>query len=259
MKEKNSQEKGLLYGLQKSGLGDKEAALYLAALSLGPVGMSDLSKSAGLKRPTAYLAFRSLAEKGLMTCFKNTSGFKFAASRPETLLAKAKRNVESLNDLVPQLDAVAEKENNKPRTFYYEGKEGYFIAMNDSLKNNPDKLLRHIGSISEIHRVVTPEYDYAHYLPQRVKSEIFLRALYFENEIATELMKRKHNAEMREIRLLPKKYFHKTSMLIYANRVAFFSSEKELMAVIIESDAIAASEKKKFDLLWDYAPTKTLS
>ncbi len=50
--------------LQGYGLSKHEASLYIAALSSGAVGMSELARRAGIKRPTAYLAFRSLVTKG---------------------------------------------------------------------------------------------------------------------------------------------------------------------------------------------------
>ncbi len=186
-----------------------------------------------------------------MSTFKSTSGFKFTASRPETFLAKNKKDAESLTMLVPQLNAIAEKEHSAPKISYYEGKDGYFIASEDSLRNTPDKDLRHIGSISELHSIIGAEYDYNSYIPRRVKAGIFVKALYFEHEVPTEMSSRKHSSEFREIRHLPKEYFYKTSMLIYGNKVAIFSAEKELITVIIESEAIAESERKKFDLIWD--------
>ena len=153
--------------------------------------------------------------------------------------------------LVPQLNAIAEKERGTPKISYYEGKDGYFIAAEDSLRNTPNKDLRHIGSISELHRIVGAEYDYNSYIPRRVKAGIFVKALYFEHEVPIEMSSRKHPVELREIRHLPKKYFYKTSMLIYGNKVAIFSAEKELITVIIESEAMAESERKKFDFIWD--------
>jgi hypothetical protein len=165
-------------------------------------------------------------------------------------LAKNKKDMESLAVLVPQLNAIAEKERGEPKIFYYEGKDGYFIAAEDSLLKTRDKTIQHIGSISELHRVIGADYDYNSYIPRRTKAGIFFKALYFENEVPLEMASRKHPAELREMRHLPKEFFYKTSMLIYGDKVAIFSAEKELVTVIIESEAIAESERKKFDLIW---------
>jgi sugar-specific transcriptional regulator TrmB len=249
MKTKDISNEEFVEKLREYGLSKHEAALYLATLASGSVGMSELARRAGIKRPTAYLAFRSLVTKGLMSTFKSTSGFKFTASRPETFLAKNKKDMESLTMLVPRLNAIAEKERGEPKIFYYEGKDGYFIASEDSLRAR-DKTIRHIGSLSELHSVISADYDYNSYIPRRTKAGIFFQALYFENEVSPEMTSR-NSAELREIRYLPKEYFYKTSMLIYGNKVAIFSAEKELITVIIESEAMAESERKKFDLIWD--------
>lgn len=56
--------------LEKIGLNEKEASLYLATLNLGEAPMSRLSKEAGLKRTTAYQIFRGLEKRGIMGSFK---------------------------------------------------------------------------------------------------------------------------------------------------------------------------------------------
>lgn len=52
--------------LQSYGLNEKEARLYLAAISLGVASVMQLARKAGLKRPTTYLIIESLLEKNLL-------------------------------------------------------------------------------------------------------------------------------------------------------------------------------------------------
>ena len=40
-------------------------------------------------------------------------------------------------------------------------------------------------------------------------------------------------------------------MAIYGNKVAYFTSEKELVSVVIESDEISEMERQKFKFLWN--------
>ena len=235
--------------LKDYGLDERETALYLASLGLGQASMAELAKKAGIKRTTAYLSFQLLEKKGLMGSFKMSSGLKFVATRPEALLEKAQRQLEEIKLALPQLKSITEKAGG-PRIYYYEGKEGYFTAAEDSLKT-ANTTIRHIGSLAEIHKVVSFDYDANHYVPTRVQRHILFKALYFKSELGENIQKRNHAAELREMKYLPEKYLEKTSTLIYGDKVAIFSSRKELITVVIESKTIVEAERKKFDLIWD--------
>lgn len=241
--------------LMEYGLDEKEAILYIASLSLGDKGMSELAKKAGLKRTTAYVVFKSLENKGLMGSFKMKSGMKFVATPPEILIKKAQKQVQELQSLLPQLKALEIKPDSHPKITYYEGKEGYMIAAEDSLKT-PNSILRSIGSLAEQHKVVGLKYDTKYYIPSRLKKNISFRALYFRSQVEDEIKNSNNTKELREVRYIPEKYIHKTSMLIYENKVVVFSTQKELITVIIESAEIAESEKQKFDLIWDLIGNK---
>ena len=102
--------------------------------------MSELARDANLKRTSAYVIFQGLEKKGLMGSFKMKSGLKFVATSPDFLLKRAEKQAENLKTLLPQLNSLAQKQDQKPQITYYEGKEGYFIASEDSLKlsNSPE-------------------------------------------------------------------------------------------------------------------------
>ena len=53
--------------LQKIGLSDKDAEVYLACLELGTQPASVIARKAGLKRPTTYLILEGLLKRGLVS------------------------------------------------------------------------------------------------------------------------------------------------------------------------------------------------
>ncbi len=233
--------------LKSMGLSDKEISLYMAALQLGDSGITDLAKKAELKKTTAYMTFKSLEQRGLMGSFKMKSGMKFVATKPEALLIKTEKDLGDLKKIIPELRAIANNADKKPKITYYEGREGYITACEDSLKK-PHITLRHIGSLTELHHIVGEKYDLEHYIPTRVKRHISIRAIYTDDTSVG--FKKMNNSERREMRFLPKDYKLKTAMLIYENKVVITSSQKDLITIVIESDDIASDERDKFDLLW---------
>lgn len=235
--------------LEKFGLNESETALYLASLGLGESGMTEIAKKANLKRSSAYLVFKTLEKKGFMGSFKMKKGLRFVATSPKILLSKAENHLSELQNIIPQLNNLSEQAKNKPKITYYEGIEGYKIMMEDSLQKQ-NNLLRQIGSLSELHKIVGEEVDLKNYIPRRLKNKISLKAIY-SKDVSENIKKRNHPKELREIKYIPEKFQTKTATLIYDNKVIITTSKEELMAVVIESEEIADAEKKKFDLIWD--------
>jgi len=241
--------------LKELGLDDGEAMLYLAALKLGEAGMSELAREARLKRTSAYVVFQALEKKGLMGSFKMRSGLKFVATAPEFLLKKTEKQIEDLKILLPQLNSLTQKPDQKPQITYYEGKEGYYLASEDSLRQF-NSTVYHIGSISEIHNVIGEEWDLNYYIPTRLKKHIRFKALYFKSQMPESFLGARHAELLREVKYLPENQIYNSSKLIYGNKMAIFSSKKELITVIIESPDIAESERRIFDTIWSLSSIK---
>jgi HTH-type transcriptional regulator, sugar sensing transcriptional regulator len=236
--------------LKTYGLTDEETALYLAGLKTGEAPLARIAKNAGIKRPTAYSIAKSLEAKGLMGNFKMRSGLRFVASPPSTLAKQLERKKEEVEKILPELSALSGKLQTKPKITFYEGEEGYFTILEDSLETKND-VIRAIGSLGKIYEVVTEEYDHNHYIPTRVKNNTKYRALHFQWESAHIFTPEKNAKELREQKFLPEKYMMPNYTLIYRNIVSIFTSKKEMIAIRIESEEIAESERKRFDLIWD--------
>lgn len=235
------------------GLGEREASLYLASLELGESGMTAIAKKAKIKRPTAYLTFKTLEARGLMGSLKMRDSLHFIATEPEMFFAREERRLKELANLLPQFKELTVNKSYQPKIMYYEGKEAFKVVAEDSLRDH-GSILRYIGSLGELHNVVGEDYDLQHYLPRRIKKGIFMKGLLF-NDLSSKAKAHTEEVsderELREVRLLPVKYKHSTSSLIYGDRVIIFGGGKEKIVVVIESKEIAFSEKQKFDLIWD--------
>ena len=79
------QENKLLKSLEKFGLPEKEAKVYLASLKLGPAPVQTIAKEAKVVRPTAYVMIESLQRRGLMGETKKGKRRLFIAGRPDHL------------------------------------------------------------------------------------------------------------------------------------------------------------------------------
>lgn len=233
--------------LASLGLTANEASLYLAALEIGETGMTNLAHRAGLKRTTAYVTFATLQEKGLMHSYTKKGKSRFVASSPSIIKNQLKDRLNTIDELTPQLEALTPQKH-RPRVSYYEGKEGYLIAARESL-SSPNTTIYHLGSLKQIHNVIGLGYDEEQYVPERIKNNIYLKALYPIDEIPKEW--HKMDNKLRTIKPLPKESMTTASTLIWDDAVAYFSGEDELFTLIVHSADLAAAEKAKFDLIWN--------
>jgi len=235
--------------LEEYGLSEKESTLYLSSLVAGQSTMTNLAKRAGIKRSTAYLVFKSLEKRGLMGSVQGSNASLFMAIDPYVLSMKANSVANKIQAMVPDLQALEKNYANKPQVSSFEGPEAYKTVLQDAL-TKPNKTIRHIGSLSEIHRVTTEEYGFGFFVPTRIKQNIFLKALYAE-EAKSVIGKLNDKKSLRKVKFLPKNYDHRTSMMIYDDTVVITSSIDELVTIVIKSARIAEAEKSNFDLIWD--------
>src|ERR1700692_203110 len=96
--------------LQEIGLNEKEAAVYLALLSVDSSSVLDLAKKTKIKRPTVYVVLETLSKKGLVS--ETTVGNKthYQAEPPERLETFVERqkvvleeHSKRLIDIIPQI------------------------------------------------------------------------------------------------------------------------------------------------------------
>lgn len=241
-------QENIYFTLKGIGLNEREIQLYLAALKTGEAGMSELARLAGLKRTSAYLIFENLEAKGFLGSFDTRRGKRFVARDPANLLEKARKEMQAIQDILPELKAFSAQNQDAPRITYYEGSDDYERIVEECLQS-PNTTIRHIGCLSGLLETLGKEYDHKHFAPERIKNNIYLKAIY-EKETAP-LFSRDTPAKLREIRFFPSPCKIKTLTLIHKDRVIITTSKDNLGVIVIDSREIAEAEKEKFDLLWN--------
>lgn len=240
----------MLKTLEKLGLTDKEAKVYLANLELGPAKIQDVAKKSKIKRTTVYVIIDSLMQKGLISFYQSKKTKKFVAEEPYKLSLLLKEKQDVLKKIMPQLEALVKKDKTeRPEVRFYQGREGCLTILEETLEKASSEIF-YLGSIDDIYKIITKDYDYAHYIPTRIAKKIKFKALLFQDEGSLKL-KANEKKHLREIKFLPKTYFFSSSMFIFQDKIALISSEKELVGIVIKSQDLAEMECQKFRLLWD--------
>ncbi|MEK7105308.1 MAG: helix-turn-helix domain-containing protein [Patescibacteria group bacterium] len=133
--------------LMHLGLSEKEAAVYVAALQLGPVPVQDIAKQSKVNRATTYVMIESLEKRGLISSTIKDKKRIFIAEAPDRLLSLIRLQKKELEEqenemahLLPKLNALFNRSGEKPEVRYLEGVEGLEMLRREFEKLNGETI-----------------------------------------------------------------------------------------------------------------------
>jgi sugar-specific transcriptional regulator TrmB len=242
----------LRHVIQSVGLDTEEAALYIAGLKLGTAPASAYAKKTGFNRITTYNNLEKLTKRGIFSVVRKRNAKSYQPISPEKLSIEARKNVEALERILPDLRGIMGNHHRTPRVRYFEGMEGVRKVYEDTL--TADGLLLNFAN-SKMVRSFWKDYD-TEYVAERVKKGIFLKGIAPDDE-AGRKVQGEDKINLREIRLVSVKDFPLSNEIkIYDNKVAIVSfpeDESEIFGVIIESKEVADTQRQIFEMAWRYA------
>ena len=228
--------------LQKLGLANSEASVYLALLELGPSLAGQISRKTGIHRRNIYDITERLIQKGLIGYIVKNNRRLFEAANPERLKEILKEKQRELEEALPNLTFLYQKTKEKQETNFYKGIEGLKTIFQEQLEGKNKEILI-LGASSSAFEVL-PFY-FKWYDKDRVKKKIKARI------IASEKLSKK--IPLSEIRRLPEKYSNPLAINIYGDKVAIILWKKPPLAIVIKEQEIADSYRKYFELMWKSA------
>lgn len=235
--------------LKKLGLSQKEAQLYLIALESGPASVAKLAQKSGLKRGTIYEFLGEMIERGLLEITISGKRKLYAGVEPKKLQKIIERQKDILESLIPDLSLLGSNSSTKPRIKFYEGREGILKAYYEILDLPDGSEVVGFATLGEIYKLFTKS-DVDKYVKKRAAKRIMEKLIMPTDEYA-ESHSADNKKEWRQTLLVPKNKFPISSEInIYQNKVAITSLGDEKVAVIIESQQMADTQRAIFNLLW---------
>jgi len=242
----------ILRELMHLGLSEKEAAVYVASLELGPAPVQDISHKSRVNRATTYVMIEALSSRGLMSTFVKGKKKFYVPESPDrlrTILRAQRKEIEDketeLGRVLPMLLALFNVEGAKPQIRYLEGPEGLqtvretFVALTgEYLQIVP---LDDVATVKEI--MDTRE----EHLGKLAATEAKHRALLVSKHDASDLPLAKHG----EVRILPADKFPiHAEITVRGNHLFLYSYRSAVVAFIVVSKEIAETVRTLFDLAW---------
>jgi sugar-specific transcriptional regulator TrmB len=239
--------------LQNAGLSERESRVYLTCLEMGEASVAKLAKKTQIKRTTVYLLIESLQEKGLIGLIKKGNKTLYVSEDPRKIAEKMEQKKSAIEKILPELLALTNFTNTKPRIKYFEEKRAVEEIYLDTLFYPDQEILSWFPAT-----LVQENKDFFndYYIKKRLEKKIWVRAIapktadmqeYFQKDIQ----------ELRQTRLISQNIFNiEVGIILYGKSKLGIVSYDENMGLIIESPKIYRSLKNIFELAWNSLPEK---
>ena len=231
--------------LRKIGFSQNEAKVYLAALELGLDSAQNIAKKANLQRTTTYSVLDYLVERGVIGKSKERNKTRYKAESPDKLLSIVNDLRQEIQKKLPEMEAIYNSSETKPRILFYEGKGSIQNVYDDTLREKPTEILE----LNTDAYFNYPTVDQV-YIAKRMSLGIHAKRIAGSGSRWQVKHQGYDQSELSETLIVPKDMFWPgIEVNIYNNKVAFLNYAEE-MSVIIESKAIAEAMRQTYNLAW---------
>ena len=238
--------KRLISTFKDLGFSLNETNIYFAVLELGETTVSDIAKHIDMPRTSCAEILHVLERKHLISFFVMKKKRYFVAEDPKRLIDFFKQRTATLEEVLPQLQAMHKKKAQKPGVRLYEGKEGLKTILAEVIAEQRNFDV--IASVADSDKLLGE--DISEYIEQRQKHHLRVRLITDRSKEARELQARDEK-ELRETRFVPAKYNFKSVNFIFGNKIALISLTAEHpIGLVLEDKALAGTFRMYFDLLW---------
>ncbi len=232
--------------LENQGLQPKETSTYLALLELGECTVAVLSKRAGLKRPTTYTVLEALEKKGYATKSVVGGATYFYPEHPKKLLTEAQLHLADLQQVLPQLESLFQKDSSGPRVIIYQGQEDLDRAYDESFIATGEILYMSTVKLSQA--VFKKTFQKMDQVPLR--EDYRMRELVDESPEGQTYAARVRS-QYRQVRIIPAQLLpFEVDIGVFGKKVLITSLQKNLFTVSIESQEINQAFRILFEGLW---------
>ena len=231
--------------LAQLGFSKNEVHVYLAGLSTGSASAQHIAKKAGLPRTTAYSVLDDLVGRGIVGKSKVRGNTRFVAEPPEKLAAFVSELHVNLKRALPELEAIYNRSEKKPKILFFEGKHAIQNVYDDTLREKPKEILEWN---TDAYFARFPK-DHA-YIAKRMALNIRAKRIAGQGSVWQKQHQPYDQSELSETVIVPKAAFWPmVEVNIYNDKVAFMNYADE-MSVIIENKAIAEAMRQAYELSW---------
>ncbi len=246
-----------LHTLERAGLSDKEAAVYLTLLQLSESNAQTLATQSKVKRGTVYTIVDSLMKKGLVSSAEKAGKQLFYPEDPAKIEALLKEKRETLErteadvrEAMGELRRLHYSGGTRPVVRYFEGEEGLKELLKEVRGSSKEKgmsftdldcTLQHFPGI------------YAATDSPRIRAKRRTKILYTSSH--GPVVGVKDEEKFRDARWVSfaKHLDFEGDITIYDNKISITSYRAPTVSIVIEHEDITRLVEALFTLAWEGA------
>lgn len=243
--------KHLIEPLQKLGLSEKEALVYLTLLQLGPATPYQIAKKADLKRPTAYVIAEELIKKGMIVHVPGEERKKYIARTPDVFIEDQEERLQAAREILPELRSFQKGTIEKPSIMYFEGMDGLHQAYQYRQKDLHGKEIVGFFASNDDSPKAVADY-FLEWNQHRQKRGTRVRGITVDSPDLKHFSKLfEDSLGVTSLKFLPRNVYNSKISIESCDqqfvRILLFESVETL---IIESPKLAVAIKDIFELTW---------
>lgn len=236
------------------GLEERAARLYLALLEMGRASVLELSKKSGVERVAIYQILKDLRRRQLIReVYDEKNRLRLQPVAPRRLLEIERGRFRQIESALPELEALFQEVPEQPRIRIFKGVTGIdelYADLIETMRQLPPEK-REILTYTPIDLLeALPVRNQKSFRQKRIKHQISIRVISNDTPEARE-MATHDSEELRQTRFLPiETPALKTTLVVYANKVAQYNIWGEIYVPIIENADMAATQRSVFETAW---------
>ncbi len=228
------------------GFTENETKIYLLLLRTGELSPSEISKKLGMHRTYVYDILKTLIERGTVTAITIDGKRRYLAVNPKEISRRFTTRLDEFNLILPLLEDIHKKTKSNIKVELFQGRKIYKKMLEDFIAHIKEKDIVYSFGVNEKEfNKMEPIYIRKYFnmaSRKKVKEKII---------IAKGNMRFKYkNVEYKEIN---PKYIGNTAYFIHRDWVYIFLFGVNNYLIKIESENVANTYKKQFNLLWKIA------
>jgi sugar-specific transcriptional regulator TrmB len=259
----------LVKSLQKTGLTDKEALVYVSLLELGGAYPSKVAEYCGLKRATTYNVLTILSVRGLVNEIEKRNKIFYQIEKPHKfityssqLVEKAKEGLERAEKIMPDLESLFSMLGDKPKVLFFEGSETVSSICKDIISGKGNFEMIGFSNADKFKDTMSPN-QLIDFIKEKERLNITTRGILpdtpanrlYGEDVFKNIRK---NIWPRMRFLSADKFIYDAEITIYGNNKVAMTKfgNKNIIGVIIEDKIIHDMMKMIFELAWNSPEVK---
>jgi sugar-specific transcriptional regulator TrmB len=231
--------------LGELGLTPNEVDIYLALLQAGTASAHEIAQKTGLHRQAVYDGLNRLLEKSLASFIAVDGAKQYRSLSPERMIGFIHEKEEQFKSILPELKALQGMPKGQTAVEVFKGKGALKTIFRDiihELESNRGEVVT--SGVDERRGFDEEKVAILQYHQRLRELGCTERILIKEGDM--QVLKGKQAV----YRWIPEENFRSTAIHVYDHKIAIIIYGNPNHAIFIDSESLAESYKREFELLW---------